>query len=124
MNTLQYGSYVFAHNPRKIELVFQNHLAAHILPGVGAKTQMVAPRCRRVRCEGEVFGNTPEHALAELSVLSGMCAGQCAPLYLPTGIQFDALVSSFGYLAQGDGRVITYTIEFIEQMSGAEVPAS
>ncbi len=35
-------------------------------------------------------------------------------LYLPTGQQFEAVVSRFSYTAQGDGRILSYAVEFTE----------
>lgn len=87
--------------------------------GAGAR-----PRCRVARCEGEVFAPTPEGAAAKLAEISAACTGGgFALLYLPAGGSFEAAVSRFAYTAQGDGRVLTYTLEFVERAAQREVGA-
>ncbi|MEM1484358.1 hypothetical protein V6615_05695 [Oscillospiraceae bacterium PP1C4] len=117
MTALQFGTFLFEHNPRKIELSFSNNVAGHILPARGTVSQNIGPRCRVVRCEGEVFASSADGAAAKLSAIGAVCTSKGEILYLPTGERFQAIVSRFGYSAQGDGRVISYTIEFIEQDS-------
>lgn len=119
MINLQFGSYIFAHNPRRIELVYSSSLAAHMLPNRGTRAQFLGPRLRVVRCEGEVFDSSADGAAAKLSALSAACGKSAAMLYLPAGERFSAAVSRFSYTAQGDGRVITYAVEFVELESGA-----
>ena len=83
MNRMQYGEFVFPHNPRRIELSYTGALAPQVFPGCGAAVQELGPRCRVARCEGEVFA----------------------------------------YTAQGDGRVLTYTLEFVERAAQRGVGA-
>lgn len=117
MTNLQFGTYVFEHNPRKISMGFESAVAAQLLPSWGVISQNMGARCRLVRCEGEVFAATPDGAAAKLAELSALCVSTAAMLYLPTGERFSAYLLRFGYAAQGDGRVITYTMEFTEAMS-------
>ena len=115
MTAMQFGSYVFPHNPRKIELSFANSIAAHLQPSRGAVSQNLGARARVVRCEGELFAATAAAALTKLNALcAACCVKQSATLYLPAGGQFSAYTSRFGFAAQGDGRVISYYVEFIE----------
>ena len=119
MTRRQFGSYLFAHNPRRIELSFQRSLVSHLIPARGARTQDLGPRCRVVRCEGEVFDTTPDGAAEKLAEIAQACAGgEAETLYLPTGERFSAVVSRFGYTAQGDGKVLSYFLEFLEAETG------
>lgn len=118
MTRLQFQQFVFEHNPRKIELSFAQHMAMHTVPAYGAVAQSLGPKCRIVRCEGEVFADMPDGASKKLAAISAICVGGTpGQLYLPTGERFEAVVSRFAYIAQGDGRVISYSIEFIERAS-------
>ena len=52
---MQFGTYLFDQNPRRIELSRAHNLAAHTLPGTGVAMQDTGPRCRTARCEGEAL---------------------------------------------------------------------
>ena len=110
---LQFGDFVFAHNPRKIELVCAQSTASYFLPFYGALTQNLGAQCRIVHCEGDVFSEDVRQA-AELAAQIGALRGRRETLYLPTGERFPAVVSRFACTAQGDGRVLSYRLDFIE----------
>lgn len=118
-SNLQFGTYVFAHNPRKIELVCAQKLAAYLLPFYGTVTQNLGAGCRSVRCEGEVFA-ADARAAAEEAAAIGALRGREELLYLPTGERFHGVVSRFSCTAQGDGRVLSYRIDFSETNSAGE----
>ena len=121
MTNLQYGSYLFEHNPRQIDLSFPRRVVTLPLPGLGAVAQQLGPACRVVRCQGEVFAPTAQGALEKLSGLAAAC-NQEGPawLHLPTGEKLCCWVSRFGYTAQGDGRVLSYQVEFVEERAPAQ----
>ena len=118
-SNLQFGTYVFAHNPRKIELVCVQKLAAYLLPFCGTVTQSLGAGCRSARCEGEVFAADAREAAEEAAAI-GALRGREELLYLPTGERFRAVVSRFSCTAQGDGRVLPYRIDFSETNSTGE----
>lgn len=121
MTKLQYGTFTFENNPRRIELSGSNAIAAHTLPFHGTVSQNLGPRGRAARCSGEVFAQDAASALEKLAALRAACSGVgAAQLTLPTGDTFLAFVSRFAYTAQGDGRVLAYTIDFVEQSAGTE----
>lgn len=123
MSRMQYGDFVFPHNPRRIELSYAGMLAEQVFPGCGAAMQELGPLCRVARCKGEVFAATPEAAATRLAEIAAACTGGgFATLYLPAGGRFEAVVSRFAYTAQGDGRVLTYALEFIERSAQREEP--
>lgn len=124
MSRMQYGEFVFPHNPRRIEVSYAGALASQLLPGCGEAVQELGPRCRTVRCEGEVFAATPEGAAAKLAEIATACVGGgFAVLYLPAGGRFEAAVSRLAYTAQGDGRVLAYALEFVERAAQREAGA-
>ena len=121
MNNLQYGSYLFPHNPRRIDLSFPRRVVSQVLPAYGAVSQQLGALCRTVRCEGEVFGATAQAALERMGELAAACdQAQPAWLHLPTGEKLCCWVSRFGYTAQGDGRVLSYQVEFVEERAPAQ----
>jgi len=71
-----------------------------------------------VYCEGEIFGSSAAAALKQLYPLLKM-AENCTKgsLFLPSEKPFTAYLSAFKYQAAGDGRVISYSAEFIESMN-------
>ncbi len=116
MTNLQYKTYTFQPNPRRISVSYVQNIAAHLLPAYGTLSQPLGPRCRVVRCEGEVFDTAnADSAAAKLRAIAALCDDSASGmLYLPTGQQFEAAVSRFSYTAQGDGRILSYAIEFTE----------
>ena len=116
---LQFGDYVFAYNPRKIELVSAQNLAAYCLPFYGTVTQNIGAQCRIVHCEGEVF-SADAHQAAQTAAQIDALRGSRKMLYLPTGEHFPAQVARFACTAQGDGRVLAYRLDFIETDSSGE----
>ena len=120
MTNLQYGTYLFEHNPRRIDLSYPRRVVTQALPGRGAVSQPVGALCRSVRCEGEVFGPTAQTAMEKLGQLSAACnQTQPAWLHLPTGEKLNCWVSRFSYSAQGDGRVLSYLVEFVEERNSS-----
>ncbi|MBC8585333.1 hypothetical protein [Youxingia wuxianensis] len=120
MSNLQFGAFVFEYNPRKIEVSLGSAMVSHLLPGYGNLVQHLGPKCRVVRCEGEVFAPTADQTNAKLSQIADLCGGGEDALFLPSGQRMQAYVSRFSYNAQGDGRVISYMLEFTEASSGGE----
>ena len=121
MTRMQYGEFLLEQNPRRIEVTYGYQLVTHTVPSKGACTQNLGARCRVVRCEGEVFAPDAQSALQKLSALGEACRSlQPQLLYLPTGEQFSAFCSRFAYTAQGDGRILSYLLEFTEASSYGE----
>ncbi|MDD4808209.1 MAG: hypothetical protein PHU30_06925 [Oscillospiraceae bacterium] len=116
---LQFGDYVFSHNPHKIELVCNQNLASYFLPFYGAITQNLGAQCRAVHCEGEVFSEDVQQA-AQTAAQIGALHGRREMLYLPTGEHFPAVVSRFSCTAQGNGKVLAYRLDFLETSTNQE----
>lgn len=115
MTKMQFGTYSFEYNPRRIEVAYSGNIAAYVMPGCGALAQHLGARCKTVRAEGELFALTADAALAKLTALrAACCATTAAVLKLPTGETFSAIASRFSYTAQGDGRLLAYTVEFMQ----------
>lgn len=115
METMQFRGYVFPHNPQSIAVSGAEHLAVHFYPGVGEVAQDLGRRARVVRCSGSFFGASAQLALAQLKKFQSACGdGGSGMLYLPGMEPFMARLQEFAFEAQGDGRIIPYTMIFLE----------
>ena len=111
---MQFGEYLFPHNPKTIQMEAVHRAAELFFPQMGSRVQPLGPQCRRITCKGELFSQSASKTLKELQALSQM-AGQVKTLFLPTGEAFSALLEQFSYTAQGDGRIIAYSAVFLEE---------
>jgi len=113
---MQYGDYIFRHNPAKIRVTDQNNIGEFFCPGKGSVTQNLGQTPRKIVCGGSFTGITPREALEQavefrrktLSQRPGM-------LFLPGMEPFMAQLREFILDAEGDGRVLPYSITFVEQ---------
>lgn len=117
---LQFGGFVFANNPRKIEIGQVQNLAAYVLPFYGSVTQNLGAQCRTVHCEGEVFSSDAAQTADAAAEIRALCS-RVETLSLPTGEQFSAVVSRFSCAEEGDGRVLAYELDFVEADTNEEV---
>lgn len=115
MDRMQFGSYLFPHNPRTIQVETAQKAAQLFLPRTGGRIQPLGPQCRRITCKGELFSDNPQATLKELSALAAAADGEVKTLFLPTGEALFALLEQLTYTADGDGRVIAYTAVFLEE---------
>ena len=116
MDRMQFGDYLFPHNPHTIQVETAQKAAELFLPRLGGRIQPLGPQCRRITCKGELFSDSPQKtgkALASLAHAAG--SGEVKTLFLPTGEALFALFERLTYTADGDGRVIAYTAVFLEE---------
>lgn len=115
MDVLQYRDFVFPHNPASIKVTGTDQVATHFRPGQGDAVQRLGRRARRVTCSGSFFSATFRQTLAQLESLRQKAAGdQPGLLFLPGMEPFPAYLEQFVFDAKGDGKVISYTIVFVE----------
>ena len=117
MQKLQFGTYQFPYNPRRIQLSREPNLVEHILPGQGWAPQTLGEGPRKVHCQGELLGNTPQQTAELLEALWAGCQGE-QTLTLPHGESFLAVVERLFWDAQGDGRVLSYEVAFSGKEGG------
>ena len=116
MQTMQFRDYIFKHNPAKIRITNQNHITEDFCPGKGSVTQNLGPKPRKVVCSGSFAGLTPREALEQAAEFRRKTADeQSGILFLPGMEPFPAQLREFILEAEGDGRVLPYTLTFVEQ---------
>ena len=93
MDRMQFGDYLFPHNPHTIQVETAQKAAELFLPRLGGRIQPLGPQCRRITCKGELFSDSPQK----------------------TGKALSSLFERLTYTADGDGRVIAYTAVFLEE---------
>ena len=117
MDTVQvsYGDYLFTPNPASIAVADRRDPAVTTLPGGGWLLEPVRLP-RQAALEGSLFAEDAAAALSRFEALrqryeAGGTALLCLPGYLPFPARFIRLELT----AEGDGRVLAYRAEFIEE---------
>lgn len=112
---MQFGSCVFPHNPQSIDVTRSDRVARLFCPFRGAAVQHLGEGARTVRCRGCFFGETLEEAAAQLAAFRRAAEGCGARLLFLPGLEsFPAVLESFAYEAAGDGRILPYTMTYVE----------
>lgn len=115
MNTMQYRDYIFTHNPQTIQITHGVGTVSLFCPGRGEVVQQLGGKANVVQCSGSFFGNSYAQALAELEAFRKSAdANTPGSLFLPGMHPFFAYLREFVYEASGDGRIIPYTMTFVE----------
>ena len=116
METVRFGDYVFPHNPKTIRVTVERMGALWELPRIGQQPVRTGPERRRVRLRGELFGSTPEEAMAKCLELESLChIHRRALLFLPGMAPFAAVAEKLELIGSGDGRVLSYEMGFREE---------
>ncbi|MCL2056717.1 MAG: hypothetical protein FWH02_05815 [Oscillospiraceae bacterium] len=119
MQNMQFRDYVFRHNPAKIRVSSRNLIAEDFLPGKGGVTRGLGKVPRQVVCSGSFSGANAADALEQAAGFRRSTAHeQSGVLFLPGMEPFTAQLREFVMEAEGDGRVIPYTITFVETGAG------
>lgn len=115
INAMQFRDYIFRHNPASITVSGDSAAAVHFCPGRGEVVQHMGRRCRRVTCRGVFLGTSFEDAMAQLRQFRQTAAGGGAgTLFIPGVEPFPAHLKEFVFEAEGDGRILPYTMVFLE----------
>lgn len=114
MGKLQFGDYIFKINPEKIDVTLQNHMAYEVIPFKGERVRQLGKGVRKAVCKGVFWGATAKGAKDELDRFLNSAKEENL-LFLPEEEPFFAVVNSWGAGCSGDGRVIPYTIVFLEK---------
>lgn len=114
-NTMQFRGYIFSTNPEKISVSETRNVARHICPGYAEISQDLGKKARVVTCTGSFWGESFSDAMRELLKFREQ-GGGVGMLYLPGMAPFPARLAEIAYDAQGDGRIIPYSMRFIEAM--------
>ena len=115
VETMQFRDFIFPHNPRSITVSQGEELAAHFCPGRGDVVQYLGPRARTVRCQGSFFGDSFTQAAAQLRAFRRKAGdGERGMLLVPGMAPFLAHLKELAFDATGDGKIIPYTMVFVE----------
>lgn len=115
VETMQFRDFIFRHNPERITVYQPSEIAAHFCPGWGEVTQRLGGKARTVRCQGSFFGVTFQEAMSQLQAFRAATAdGKRGMLLVPGLAPFMAFLRELTFDAQGDGRIIPFTMVFVE----------
>lgn len=115
VETMQYRDFLFRHNPQCITVYQPSQVASHFCPGWGDMTQQLGGKARTVRCQGSFFGGNFPEAMSQLQEFRGKTGdGERGMLLIPGLSPFMAYLKELVFDAQGDGRIIPYTMVFVE----------
>jgi hypothetical protein len=114
---MQFRDYIFRHNPAKITVSDSRAVVTHLCPGGAEIAQELGERARVVTCSGSFFGASMGEAMGQLLEFRKRSAGE-GMLYLPGLAPFPARLLELVTDAEGDGRIILYTMKFIETFIG------
>ena len=118
--TMQFRDFIFRHNPQTITVTQAAGTASHFCPGRGELIQNLGGRARTVRCQGSFWGNTFGEAVAQLEEFRRKAEREPAgALFIPGVAPFQAHLRELVFEAAGDGRIIPYTMVFVEAEAGA-----
>ena len=118
MNTMQFGDYIFKYNPEKIEVLQGESLVEHFFPGKGMAVQNMGRKTRKIKCYGVFTGKKLADTLSQIDIFTKRhTTGTAKMLFVPGIEPFYAVVKEFAVDMQGDGRLIPYTILFVEENS-------
>jgi len=113
IDNMQFRDFIFKHNPEKISVSDAQNVVTHFCPGKTEITQDMGKKARIVTCFGSFWGDSYSAAMRELLEFRQKSAG-VGMLYLPGIPPFSARLSELSFDAQGDGRIIPYTMRFVE----------
>lgn len=116
MDKLQFRDYLFSENPKQIAIAYKNHIVTSALPYKGEQSRKLAKKLRLITCKGCFFADTAEKANLQLEGL--LKAGEDKNgglLFIPGQLPFKAHLKECAVSWAKDGRVIPYTILFVEE---------
>lgn len=119
VNTMQFRGFVFSTNPEKISVNEEWNVVRHFCPGKAEISQDLGKKARVVTCSGSFWGASFSETMRELSRFreesgGSLSGGNVGMLYIPGMPPFTARLTELAFDAQGDGRIIPYTMKFIE----------
>ncbi len=116
MSSLQFRDFVFRHNPEKISVSDSKNIVSHFCPGKAEIMQDMGKKARVVVCSGSFFGDNFSAAMSQLLDFREK-SGDVGMLYVPGVAPFAARLVELAFDARGDGRIIPYTMRFLEATS-------
>lgn len=114
-HTMQFRDYMFPNNPQSIAVTQGAGAVTLFCPGKGEVVQNLGGNARVVRCTGSFFGECYAEAAAQLEQFRRKAErDEAGTLFLPGVEPFQAHLRELVFEATGDGRIIPYTMVFVE----------
>jgi len=115
MESMQFRSFIFPHNPAAIAVERLGRHATFFCPGHGEVVQTLSEGRRQVRCSGDFVCASARESAALIADFEQRAAdGQPGILIMPGMGSMIAVLAEHAFHARGDGRVTPYTMRFIE----------
>lgn len=112
---MQFGNYIFRHNPEVISVAGGNRTVTHFRPGAGEICRNLGERASEVTCSGSFFGGDLPDAMGQLLAFRKTAADSpSATLFVPGLPPMRAVLRELAFDCRGDGRLIPYTMRFVE----------
>ena len=108
MDTVQvsYGTYVFSPNPGAVTVQNRRTVVTEPLPGGGEWLTVTGSAPRSVQLQGQLWAGDALRKVYEAGATQVLCVPGHPPFY--------ALFTALTLQAEGDGRVLDYTAQFLE----------
>lgn len=116
LTALQFRDFIFKTNPEKISVSHAKNVVSHFCPGKSEITQDMGERARVAVLSGSFWGESFAEAMRQLNDFRAK-SGEAGMLFLPGFPPFAARLTDFAFDAIGDGRIIPYTMRFVEVMT-------
>lgn len=116
MVSLQFRDFIFKNNPEKISVSDSENVVSHFCPGKAEITQDMGRKARTVILSGSFWGGSFSEAMSQLLEFRAK-SGDVGMLFLPGLPPFPARLVELAFNASGDGRIIPYTMRFLEAMT-------
>ena len=115
MDKMQFKEFFFPHNPASIVIERVGRRAVFLCPGHGEVVQPLYGGRRQIRCTGDFVCASAAESAALIAEFESK-AVQVTPgvLVLPGMEPMTCLLAEHSFQARGDGRVIPYTMRFVE----------
>ena len=115
MDRVQFGEFVFPHNPASMVVERLGRQAIFFCPGHGEVVQPMHRGRRQIRLAGDFVCASATGSAALIAKFEAAVAGHTPQVLLLPGIEpMVCLLVEHVFQARGDGRVTPYTMRFIE----------
>ena len=107
---MQFDSFLFPYNPRKIELIKKKNAVSYLTLDGKISSKNYGDEPMVVKCQGELYGEKGRKIFDGLGKLFE--EGKSAPLSIPFESPFYARLKKLSLLGEGAGDIINFYAEF------------
>lgn len=109
---MQFDTYTFPYNPRKIEVYKSKNAPSFLTLNNSITSQNLGDNPMVIKCYGEFFGNSAERNYNNLK--SFLDSGKIGVLSVPYSSPMYARLIKLDIVGEGMGKTISYYAEFLE----------